>query len=606
MVVGHTAATIASMRAELRSTVAVVVPAVLLGVLAMLQYRWIDEVSHAERERARIHLAEGARRFGFDLATRIAAVRDAFRVPAGASLDAVEELLAARWRQHSEDVLEPQLVRDVWIVHPSTDGSAERVVRLDPARGEFDPVPSGEAERTLLAQVATGPPLRLERDLAALVQPIGGRMMRGGGGSPAVENHASAVVIGLDRGVMFDQLLPELADRWFGGAGGLEGAVALLDASPQHRRHVVWTSDPTIDWSGSVEIEVPVQMPGSAMGMGGRRRPRGAPMGGDRPARLGGQRTGAARDRHPAHPEPFWIVAVAHRAGSLDAAVDAARTRNLAVASAVLVLLAGSFALSLLATRRARRMARQQVDFVAGVTHELKTPLAAIRSAGENLADGIVSDEPSVREYGALVTREGRRLSEMVTELLEIAGLQGGRRDPVLAQVTVDEVVHGALEDCQWTLDESGVEVEVDLASELPPILGERSALRRALHNLIHNAATYGSSGGWVGVTATAAPRASRAGVAITVADRGPGIPRGEQSRVFEPFVRGREAGAVRASGSGLGLAVVRHVVELHAGEIKLDSDRSGTSVTLWLPAAPAAAVSASGEEEAAERVRAP
>ncbi len=594
------------MRAELRSAAAVIVPAVLLGVLAMLQYRWIDEVSHAERERARSHLTEAARRFGFDLATRIAAVREAFRVPAGAAPDAVEDRLVARWRQYSEDAREPQLVRDVSIVYLSRDGSAERVVRLDPSRGEFGPVASGEAERTLLAQVAAGHPLRLERDLAALVQPIGGRMMRGAGGSPGVENLAPVVVIRLDHGVMFDQVLPELADRWFGGAGGLEGAVALLDASPQDR-HLVWASDPAIDWSGSAEIEVPIQMPATAMGMGGRRRPRGASMVGDGPAWHGGQRAGAARDGLLAQAEPFWVVDVAHRAGSLDAAVEAARTRNLAVASAVLVLLAGSFAMSLLATRRARGMARQQVDFVAGVTHELKTPLAAIRSAGENLADGIVSDEPSVREYGELVNREGRRLSEMVTELLEIAGLQGGRRDPVLGPVTVAEVVHGALEDCQWTLDESGVEVEVDLASDVPPILGERSALRRALHNLIHNAATYGSSGGWVGVTATAVPRASRAGVAITVADRGPGIPRGEQSSVFEPFVRGREAGSVRASGSGLGLAVVRHVVEQHAGGIKLESDRSGTSVTLWLPAAQAAADSASGEEEpGAVRVRAP
>jgi signal transduction histidine kinase len=268
------------------------------------------------------------------------------------------------------------------------------------------------------------------------------------------------------------------------------------------------------------------------------------------------------------------------------------------VASAVLVLLAGSFAMSLLTARRARHMARQQVDFVAGVTHELKTPLAAIRSAGENLADGIVSEDPQVREYGVLVDRESRRLDEMVTELLELAGLQGRRRDPVLAPVAVSEIVDGALDDCRWTLDESGVEVEVDLARDLPAVLGERSSLRRAVHNLIHNAAIYGRAGGWVGVTAIAQPRSGRQGVAITVRDRGPGIARAEQSRVFEPFVRGREAGAVRASGSGLGLAVVHHVAEQHTGRVELDSDRSGTAVTLWLPAMPPVGAAGAGGDE--------
>ncbi len=581
------AGTIASMRSELRFAVAVAVPAALLVVLAVLQYRWIDEVSRGERDRARIHLHEAARRFGADLVMRFGAVREAFRLPPGGLPGSVEDRLVSRWQQYVENAGEPDLVRDVVVVSAAGEGSREGIVRLDPERGGFAPVAPDSADFALFREIAAGPPLRLANSLAVLVQPVGGRTMR----NVAPE---SEVVIRLDTGVLFDRMLPELAERWFGGPGGLDSAVALLDMEPSHRR-VVWTSDSTIDWSGPVDLEVPVLMPSSPMGPHGRRRSRGGPRaGGGQPWR-DDRPTGAGSDEELGGVGTAWVVAVAQRAGSLDAAVNAARTRNLVVASAVLLLLAGSFAMSLVATQRARRTARQQVDFVASVTHELKTPLAAIRSAGENLADGIVSADPSVREYGALVDRESRRLDEMVTELLELAGLQTGRREPELAPVAVAGVVEGALEDCRWTLDESGVEVEVDVSGNLPSVLGERMSLRRALHNLIRNAAIYGASGGWVGVRARAQSRTGKDGVAITISDRGPGIPRAEQSRVFEPFVRGRDAGVVRASGSGLGLAIVRHVAEQHAGRVTLDSDGSGTAVTLWLPAASSTAPAATG-----------
>jgi len=439
-------------------------------------------------------------------------------------------------------------------------------------------VPPDAAELPgLVKEAGAGPGVRLGRDLAVMVQPIRGPGPRDAGQAPLV-------VLQLDPGALFDQLLPDLAERWFGGPGGLDEEVALLDGAPPETR-VVWTTNRAIDWPSAAEIEVPVH-PSAAFGHPGRRGPWAGQRVREASARHAVRRGGGMYDTMTTGQWPSWTVAVAHRSGSLDAAVDAARTRNLAVASAVMALLAGAFVMSALAARRARRTARLQADFVAGVTHELKTPLAAIRSAGQNLADGVVSADPEVREYGGLVDREGRRLSEMVTELLELAGLQSGRREPVLSPVGVGEVVDGALEDCRWVLDESGVEVEVDLEAGLPPLLAERSAVRRALHNLIHNAATYGRSGGWIGVRAVAETRRAGMGVCITVTDRGPGIPRAEQVRVFEPFVRGDAAGAMRASGSGLGLAVVRHVARQHGGGVGLESDHAGTAVSLWLPAA--------------------
>ena len=104
------------------------------------------------------------------------------------------------------------------------------------------------------------------------------------------------------------------------------------------------------------------------------------------------------------------------------------RTRNLAVGFGVLALLGATAVLLATGAQRARRLARQQMEFVAGVTHELNTPLAAIRSAGQNLADGIVTDPAQVRRYGGLIEKEGGRLTALVAQVLDFAGIESGSR----------------------------------------------------------------------------------------------------------------------------------------------------------------------------------
>jgi signal transduction histidine kinase len=116
-----------------------------------------------------------------------------------------------------------------------------------------------------------------------------------------------------------------------------------------------------------------------------------------------------------------WILAVKHRLGSLEEAVDSQRRRNLAISFGILILLAGSMAMIMVSTQRAQRLAKLQMDFVAGVSHELRTPLAVIVSAGDNLAEGVVGDAEQVKQYGALVRDEGRRLAAMVEQTLSFA-----------------------------------------------------------------------------------------------------------------------------------------------------------------------------------------
>ncbi len=283
-------------------------------------------------------------------------------------------------------------------------------------------------------------------------------------------------------------------------------------------------------------------------------------------------------------PRGAWTLVVRRRGGSLDEMVAAFRRRNLAIGAGIVALAAVTTALMTIATQRAQRLARQQMEFVAAVTHELNTPLTAIRSAGQNLADGVVAEPAQVRRYGDLILGEGRRLSRLVSQVLDYAGIESGRQAYALQPTAVGEAVAGALEDCRALLAERRARVESDLDPRLPAVVADPAALRRALRNLVENAAKYGGPDPWIGILA----RHAGGEVAITVEDHGPGIRREDLPHLFEPFFRSRQAGADTPPGSGLGLSVVSRIARAHRGRVTCASGggRRGSAFTLHLPAA--------------------
>ncbi len=292
---------------------------------------------------------------------------------------------------------------------------------------------------------------------------------------------------------------------------------------------------------------------------------------------------------------PKWKLLVKHPAGSLEAAVQTARRRNILVSTGILALLGASMGLLVLSTRRVQRLARQQMEFVASVSHELRTPLAVIRSAGENLADGVVRDDEQIKTYGDLVRTEGRRLTEMVEQILEFAGIQSGQRGfalrPVAVRPLLEEVVHAS----RALAERAGMTVEIDVPESLPPMLGDEGALRRVFQNLVSNAIKYGESGGWIGLRAEAGGREIR----VSVRDRGIGIPAAEQVRIFEPFYRAPDATSAQIHGAGLGLSLVKRIVEAHGGRITVRSEPGqGSEFVVQLPAASEAPIRIEGDDE--------
>ncbi|WP_067653769.1 sensor histidine kinase [Nocardia harenae] len=226
------------------------------------------------------------------------------------------------------------------------------------------------------------------------------------------------------------------------------------------------------------------------------------------------------------------------------------------------------------------RMEATRRDFVANVSHELKTPVGAMSLLAEALLES-ADDPEAVRHFGRRVLAESSRLGKMVTELIALSRLQGAEKLPELEVVDVDTVVNSAVDRSRTAAEAAGITVSTDRPSGLE-VLGDETLLVTALSNLVENAIAYSPTGSHVSVS-----RSLRGDhVAMAVTDRGIGIAKEDQERVFERFFRSDKARSRATGGTGLGLAIVKHVAANHNGEITLWSKLgTGSTFTLRIPA---------------------
>ncbi|MEE2854330.1 MAG: ATP-binding protein [Actinomycetota bacterium] len=227
------------------------------------------------------------------------------------------------------------------------------------------------------------------------------------------------------------------------------------------------------------------------------------------------------------------------------------------------------------------RMEATRRDFVANVSHELKTPVGAMALLAEALLASS-DDSETVRRFAEKVLVEANRLGDMVAELIELSRLQGAERLPNVIEVDVDKVVGEAISRHKVGADNADIEVRTDAPSGLR-VLGDETLLVTALANLVSNAIAYSPPGSPVSISR----RRRGDNIEIAVTDRGIGIALEDQERVFERFFRGDKARSRATGGSGLGLAIVKHVAANHNGSIGVWSKPgTGSTFTLSIPAA--------------------
>lgn len=242
--------------------------------------------------------------------------------------------------------------------------------------------------------------------------------------------------------------------------------------------------------------------------------------------------------------------------------------------------------------RRGTSLAKLQAQFVQKVSHDLRTPLTSIRMFVETLQEGRLQQDPDqTRECLEVLGRETDRLQAMVERLLEWARMEAGKREYQPEPVPVGEVIDAALEGLDSQVQLSGLSavthVRRELADNLPVLSVDPEAMSEALLNVLSNALRYTPPDDKQ-ITVRAVKRDKE--VVITITDNGPGIPHHEQSRIFEKFYRVVDPALPDVEGTGLGLAMVHHIVRAHRGRITVQSDvGKGASFHIFLPAAASA-----------------
>jgi signal transduction histidine kinase len=700
-----------------RGVVVPVALAVLVGALAVLQYRWLGQVSAAERERMKTTLLQRADAFARDFDREVLHLYLALQTESAGLAQRDWTAFARRydiWRQSAEN---PQLVKAIYFVeHEAETGP---LLQYKPEARTFEPVDwpddlaiakqriqqaTGHVNNTLGAQARTFLLLRepvipsIPALMLALpvVQPLAGQDP----GLKVTYRLSSRYLIAvLDRAYLETTLLPALAARHFPDRDAADYRFAVLDhatpagsiysrgvpsgtsLNPERADAVVPFFSLRLDLTNQVTARA-MLMHGAASGFDMTAAPPPPPpapvagwmergtvttvepsrprVAGPAPAPRSGSGPSATVSRTPPRPpntvapmgpppstargpaaaappgvggtpasgsvrpsmrgeggtggtvsifveqrgarvndyrvsqgigNPAWQFVVQHTAGSLDAAVAQLRRRNLYLSFGILAVLASGIGLVVLNARRSERLAAQQMDFVATVSHELRTPLAVIRSAAQNLSAGVVHEPAQARRYGDLIEQEGRRLTDMVEQVLAYAGVSDTRGLVSARPADAGAIVGDVLAASAPLIEAARFEQDVAIAGDLPPVMVDEGAMRRALHNLVTNALKHGADGRWLGVVVRrAAPAAAPGGhadeVEIAISDRGRGIDAQDLPHIFEPFYRGRFALDRQIQGNGLGLSLVKRVAEAHGGRVSVRAATGqGTTLTLHIPA---------------------
>ena len=607
----------------------------LIGLLAALQFRWLGQISDASRDRLRATLESGASAFARDFDAELTRAYLLFQVDPLGDVDDLPASFGARYDRWHATSKYPRLIKNLYLF---TSEEKSQLQKFDPVTRSFAPVEWPASMKDWRAHVldTTAEPSTgrsgdyfirrigspIWDSVPAIVVPspllpAGNAHTAGGRQSLPRVIHT---ILEIDESYVSHEMLPALAEQHVMQSGGAEIQLAVVSRSPGGR--VIYHSSETFNPApgahadatadlfairtqdfGRVASEIHRFVSFAAtQRLGSEKAARQGPTGvvtehqpvimvertetGPAPSTGPGQtQTATAGLTRITPTAPSWQLILAHQSGSLEAAVAVARRRNLLVSSSILGVLGASMALLLLATRRAQRLAQQQMEFVATVSHELRTPLAVIRSAAENLADGIVEDGQQVRKYGELVRGEGRRLTDMVEQILEFSGIQSGERRLNAVAVPIGPLVRDVVAASASLATAARIDLEQDLPDDLPPVLGDEPALRRVFQNLLANAIKYGAAGGWIRVDV----RRQGNDVLVTVADRGIGIDPSEHERIFDPFYRAAAVVEAQIQGAGLGLSLVKRIVEAHGGAISVRSaPAAGAAFTVRLPIASA------------------
>jgi signal transduction histidine kinase len=251
------------------------------------------------------------------------------------------------------------------------------------------------------------------------------------------------------------------------------------------------------------------------------------------------------------------------------------------ILGALSLLMGGGVLLAYRNVARELGLAKLKSDFVSNVSHELRTPLALIRLYAETLELGRISSPGKRQEYYEIIRKESERLTSLINNILDFSRIESGKKEYSFRETDVADLVRGTLESYRFEIEQNGFQFEQKIDNDLPQVWVDREAIARSLLNLVNNAVKYSATEKYLGVNLYR----HNGGVNLEVVDHGIGIPVKEQPKIFEKFYRVGDPLVHNTKGSGLGLSLVRHIVQAHGGQVAVESEPGqGSKFIITLP----------------------
>jgi signal transduction histidine kinase len=251
------------------------------------------------------------------------------------------------------------------------------------------------------------------------------------------------------------------------------------------------------------------------------------------------------------------------------------------ILGALSLLMGGGMLLAYRNVARELALAKLKSDFVSNVSHELRTPLALIRLYAETLELGRIANPGKRQEYYEIIRKESERLTSLINNILDFSRIESGKKEYNFRETDVADLVRGTLESYRFEIEQNGFQFEQKIDNDLPQVSVDREAIARSLLNLVNNAVKYSATEKYLGVNLYR----HNGGVNLEVVDHGIGIPAKEQPKIFDEFYRVCDPLVHDTKGSGLGLSLVRHIVQAHGGEVAVESEPGhGSKFIITLP----------------------
>jgi len=280
---------------------------------------------------------------------------------------------------------------------------------------------------------------------------------------------------------------------------------------------------------------------------------------------------------------PGLMLAMKFRGTTVEAIGQRFLRTSFLVLGGLSLLLAAGMILTYRGVQKEVELAKIKSDFVSNVSHELRTPLALIRLYAETLELGRVPNPSKQHEYYCTIRKESERLTALINNILDFSRIEAGRKEYDFRETNLTELVQTTLDSYRYQIEQQGFKFEEQIDNDIPAVVVDREAIARSLLNLVNNAIKYSTADRYLGINLLR----TNGSVKLEVVDHGIGIPREEQSKIFEKFYRVCDPLVHNTKGSGLGLCLVRHIAHAHGGDVAVESTPGkGSKFTLVLPIA--------------------